>query len=74
MIPWILITLLFSLMPGQKEPETKPPAFKWLAASGETSGIRLGTHNLELISVPQQAPASEDPGGHAWHLPLRAGL
>jgi hypothetical protein len=59
MISSILVALLFILIPGQKEAEAKLHAFRWLSASGETAGIRLDTHKLEIISVSQQAPASE---------------
>ncbi len=46
---------------GQKEPssEARPPAFKWLAASGETAGVRLETHKLDTISPTQYGSAAE---------------
>jgi|WetSurMetagenome_2_1015567.scaffolds.fasta_scaffold21647_2 hypothetical protein len=59
MIFSILIALLFGLMPGQKEPEAKPPAFRWLSASGEAAPVRLADHKLGLISISRQGSAAE---------------
>ena len=53
------VFLILMTIAAPAQDKAKPPEFKWLATSGETSGVRLETHKLQTISIAQYGSAAE---------------